>query len=79
MKTLIGTVVSTKMTGTAAIMVETRWQHPTYKKTVKRTKKYLAGNSTGAAEGDKVEIIETRPTSKFKRWDVTKVLTKATK
>lgn len=74
MKTLIGTVVSTKMTHTATVLVETKWQHPTYQKTVKRNKNYLAHNLLNAKENDRVEIVETRPLSKRKRFSITKII-----
>jgi len=77
MKTFTGTVLSTKMQQTATVSVESRWQHPTYKKTVKRSKNYLAHNSRQAHEGDLVEIIETKPISKRKKWAITKIIKKA--
>lgn len=77
MKTLTGTVISTKMTQTASVQIETRWQHPTYKKTIRRNKKFLVNNSLNAAVGDIVDIVETKPISKLKRWKIVKIVTPA--
>lgn len=68
-RVLRGTVVSTKMQDTITVAVERYVKHPKYKKYQRRTKKYLvhdAGNT--AKEGDLVEIIESRPISKRKRF-----------
>lgn len=68
-RVLKGTVVATKMQDTITVLVERYVKHPKYKKYQRRTKKYLvhdAGNT--AKEGDKVEIKETRPLSKRKRF-----------
>ena len=68
-RVLRGTVVATKMQDTCTVAVERYVKHPKYKKYQRRTKKFLvhdAGNT--AAVGDKVEITETRPVSKRKRF-----------
>jgi small subunit ribosomal protein S17 len=68
-RVLRGTVVSTKMKDTITVAVERYVMHPKYKKFMRRTKKYLvhdAGNT--AAEGAVVDIVETRPISKRKRF-----------
>lgn len=68
-RVLQGRVVSDKMDKTVSVRVERQFMHPVYKKYVKKSKKYLAH-----VEGDKptvgsmVEIIETAPVSKNKRW-----------
>lgn len=70
---LRGTVVATKMQDTCTVAVERYVKHPKYKKYQRRTKKYLvhdAGNT--ATVGDKVEIKETRPISKRKRFELVK-------
>lgn len=72
-RVLRGTVVAAKMTDTCTVAVERYVKHPKYKKYLRRTKKYLvhdAGNS--AQVGDKVEIKETRPVSKRKRFELVK-------
>ena len=76
MKSLTGTVISVKTDKTAVVLVESRWQHPLYKKTVKRTKKYLAHDEKGAKEGQSVTITECRPFSKRKKWTVSTVQSK---
>lgn len=76
MKKLTGTVISDKMTNSAVVMVESAWQHPLYKKTVKRSKKYLVENLLKAKTGDTVELTESRPLSAKKRFIITKILTK---
>lgn len=69
MRTIKGTVVSTKMDKTAVIAVITYKSHPLYKKRYKITKKFYAHDEKNSAqEGDMVTISETRPLSKTKRW-----------
>ena len=68
-RVLRGTVVSTKMKDTITVAVERYVMHPKYKKFMRRTKKFLvhdAGNT--AKEGAVVDIRETRPLSKRKRF-----------
>ncbi len=73
-----GLVVSTKMEKTVTVLIERRTAHPLYKKQIKVSKKYLAHDEEGICrEGDVVEIMETRPLSKNKRWRVTRVVKKA--
>lgn len=74
MKQFTGTIISDKMTNSAVVMVESSWRHPLYKKTVKRSKKYLVHNSLEAKEGDMVQISESKPMSKKKRFIITKIL-----
>ena len=74
MKTLIGQVVSDKMEKTVAVKVDVLWQHPLYKKRVKRSKKYLAHDEIGVKVGQKVKIEETKPRSKRKSWQVLEVV-----
>ena len=77
-RTLVGRVVSDKMTKTVTVLVERRMKHPLYGKYVTRTKKYHAHDEAGEYhEGDMVEIEECRPLSKTKAWRVTKLLEKA--
>ena len=68
-KTRIGTVVSDKMDKTIVVAVEDSYQHPLYKKTMKRTYKLKAHDENNECGiGDTVEVMETRPLSKDKRW-----------
>jgi small subunit ribosomal protein S17 len=71
-----GIVVSNKMEKTVVVKIERRVQHPLYGKVVLRTAKFKAHDIIGCDEGDKVEIMETRPISKEKRWRVTRILEK---
>lgn len=73
----VGVVVSDKMEKTIVVKVERQFAHPLYKRTVKRSKKFLAHDEEGLAGiGDRVEIIESRPMSRRKRWTLVRVLDK---
>lgn len=75
---LQGVVVSDRMQKSVVVSVERRVQHPIYGKTQKRTSKFLAHDENDEAKvGDRVEITETRPLSRRKRWAVTRVIEKA--
>ena len=77
-KTRIGKVVSDKMDKTVVVAVERLVQHPLYKKAVKKTVKFKAHDENNESHiGDTVEIMETRPLSKDKRWRVVEILEKA--
>ena len=77
-KTRIGKVVSDKMDKTVVVAVERLVQHPLYKKAVKKTVKFKAHHENNESHiGDTVEIMETRPLSKDKRWRVVEILEKA--
>jgi small subunit ribosomal protein S17 len=71
----VGTVVSDKMDKTIVVKVERKMSHSLYKRTMKKSKKFLAHDENGQAKiGDRVEIIEARPLSKRKRWRLARVL-----
>jgi small subunit ribosomal protein S17 len=72
-----GVVVKAKMRRTVVVAVERFVQHDVYRKTIKRTSTFMAHDELGAAKGDTVRIVETRPLSKNKRWRVEEILTKA--
>lgn len=77
-KTRVGMVVSDKMDKTIVVAIKDNVRHPLYKKIIKRTIKLKAhdeNNSCGI--GDKVEIMETRPLSKDKRWCLVNIIEKA--
>lgn len=77
-RTLIGRVVSDKMTKSVVVSVENKIKHQIYGKYIVKTRKYAAHDeSNEVTEGDLVEISESRPISKTKSWTVTKVLEKA--
>lgn len=77
-KVRTGTVVSDKMDKTVVVAIESRIRHPLYGRIIRRTKKFKAhdeSNRTGI--GDLVEIIESRPISREKRWRISRVIEKA--
>jgi small subunit ribosomal protein S17 len=78
-RTEVGHVVSDKMTNTVVVMVNRAKPHPLYKKIMRRSAKFMAHDELGAATGDRVRIIESRPISKNKRWRVVEILQRAEK
>lgn len=77
-KTRNGTVVSDKMDKTVVVAVKDSVQHPLYKKIIKRTVKFKAHDEKNECNvGDRVQIMETRPLSKDKRWRLVKIIEKA--
>ncbi|MGN0605199.1 MAG: 30S ribosomal protein S17 [Oscillospiraceae bacterium] len=77
-KTRVGKVVSDKMDKTVVVAIADNVKHPLYKKIVKRTVKFKAHDEMNECKiGDKVEIMETRPLSKDKRWRVVNILERA--
>ncbi len=77
-KRLTGRVVSDKMDKTAVVRVERLYRHRLYKKVVKAAKKYKAHDEENACHvGDVVQISESRPLSREKRWMVEEILKKA--
>ena len=77
-KTRIGQVVSDKMDKTIVVAIEDSVRHPLYKKTMKRTYKLKAHDEQNECGiGDTVEVMETRPLSKDKRWRLIRIIEKA--
>ena len=77
-KTRVGKVVSDKMDKTVVVAVADRVAHPLYKKIVGRTYKLKAHDENNeCGVGDRVQVMETRPLSKDKRWRVVKIIEKA--
>ena len=73
-----GKVVSAKMEKTIIVVIESRVRHPLYGKFMKRSKRFKAHDEESTCgEGDTVEIMETRPLSKDKRWRLVRVIEKA--
>jgi small subunit ribosomal protein S17 len=71
-------VVSDKMDKTIVVAIEDNVRHPLYKKIVKRTVKLKAHDEANECrKGDVVEVMETRPLSKDKRWRLTRIIEKA--
>ena len=77
-KTRIGYVVSDKMQKTIVVELEDRMRHPLYGKIIRTTKKVKAHDENSVAGiGDRVSLMETRPTSATKRWRLVEILEKA--
>ena len=77
-KTRVGIVASNKMDKTVVIAIEDNVKHPVYGKIIKRTLKVHAHDENNVCGiDDKVEIMETRPLSKTKRWRVVEIIEKA--
>ena len=77
-KVRIGRVVSDKMDKTIVVAVETKVRHPLYGKTINRTTKFKAHDENNEAKvNDRVQIMETRPLSKDKRWRLVEIVEKA--
>ncbi len=73
-----GTVVSNRMDKTVSVAIVRSYQHPLYKKVVRSTKKILAHDEQNNCKvGDVIQVIESRPISKRKRWRVQSVITAA--
>ena len=70
-KILTGVVISDKPNKTVTVLVERKYQHPVLKKVVKVKKKYNAHDENNKFKsGDKVSIIESKPYSKNKKFEV---------
>lgn len=77
-KRLVGVVTSDKMEKTVVVEVATKKRHQRYGKVVRRIKKFKAHDESNECRiGDKVQIIESKPISRHKRWSVVSVLERA--
>lgn len=77
-KTRVGKVVSSVNDKTITVVAETKLRHPLYGKFVKSSKKYAAHDEKNECNvGDTVKIVESRPLSKSKRWNLVEVVEKA--
>ncbi|MDZ4840237.1 MAG: 30S ribosomal protein S17 [Bacteroidota bacterium] len=77
-KLIVGKVLSNKMEKSIVVMVERKVKHPIYGKFVKKTSTFMAHDEKNECTiGDTVEIMETRPLSKNKRWRLTQIVEKA--
>ena len=73
-----GIVVSDKMQKTVTVKVERKILHPMYKKFIKRSKTFFVHDEENTARvGDFVQIVETRPLSKNKRWRIESIITRS--
>lgn len=77
-KRLVGVITSDKMDKTVVVAVTTTKRHPVYGKVMRRVKKYKAHDESNDCHiGDRVQIIESRPISRHKRFVVTSILERA--
>jgi small subunit ribosomal protein S17 len=74
-----GVVTSNKMQKTVTIRTTQSFRHPLYGKVVESQHKLVAHDELGCKVGDLVNVIESRPISKTKRWVVTKIITSKAK
>ncbi len=73
-----GRVLSDSMNKSVIVAVDRLVEHPLYRKTIRRTSKFMAHDEENQCHvGDKVRIEETRPLSKRKRWIVREIVEKA--
>jgi len=75
---LTGVVTKTKLTKTVTVRVDRSYRHPLYGKVIRTSKKYLVHDELGCQLGDKIQMVESRPISKKKRWVVETILHRAT-
>lgn len=74
-KKLTGVVVGSKMDKTAVVLVDRLKKHSTYSKYIRRHSKYLAHDPKNMCQpGDRIRIVESRPISKSKRWQVIEII-----
>ncbi|MCL4491697.1 MAG: 30S ribosomal protein S17 [Nitrospirae bacterium] len=74
-KVYTGKVISDKMDKTVVVAVTRTFQHPLYLKTVKKITRFKAHDEENKCKaGDMVQIIESRPLSRDKRWQVIKIV-----
>ena len=76
---IVGKVTSNKMTKTVVVEIIRKFRHPLYKKVVHSSKRVKAHDEIGCQVGDEVQIVESRPLSRDKRWVVESVLKRETR
>jgi small subunit ribosomal protein S17 len=77
-KRLKGVVISAKTEKTVRVRVDRSYRHPLYGKVVRTYKDYLAHDELDCQPGDIVQLVESRPISKRKRWAVQEIIRQAT-
>ena len=76
-KVRLGKVITSKMSKTVVVAVETPKRHRIYGKPIRRVVKYMANDEKSECHvGDTVRIVETRPLSKYKHWRVAEIVVK---
>jgi small subunit ribosomal protein S17 len=76
---MTGVVTSNKMTKTVVVEITRKYRHPLYQKVVYSSTRVKAHDEIGCQIGDQVEIVETRPLSRDKRWAVEAVVKRETR
>lgn len=71
---LTGVVTSNKMTKTVSVEITRTFRHPLYRKVIHRSKRVMAHDELGCQIGDQVQIVESRPLSRRKRWVVESIV-----
>lgn len=71
---IVGVVTSNKMTKTVVVEITRKFRHPLYRKVVYSSKRVKAHDEIGCQIGDEVQIVESAPISRDKRWVVEKVV-----
>ena len=71
---MTGVVTSNKMTKTVVVEISRKFRHPLYRKVVHTSKRVKAHDEIGCQIGDRVEIVESRPLSRDKRWVVESII-----
>jgi small subunit ribosomal protein S17 len=75
---VVGTVMSNKMQKTIVVKVDRRVRHTEYKKYVVRSRRFKAHDETNDAKiGDRVQLVESRPLSRDKRWVLQSIIRRA--
>ena len=73
---MTGVVTSNKMTKTVVVEITRKYRHPLYRKVVHASKRVKAHDEIGCQIGDQVQIVESRPLSRDKRWVVENIVKK---
>lgn len=76
---MVGKVTSNKMTKTVVVEIVRKFRHPLYKKVVYTSNHVKAHDEIGCQVGDRVQIVESRPLSREKRWVVESVIKRETR
>jgi small subunit ribosomal protein S17 len=76
---IVGVVTSNKMSKTVVVEITRKYRHPLYKKVVYSSKRVKAHDEKGCQIGDEVQIVESRPLSRDKRWMVESILKRETR
>jgi small subunit ribosomal protein S17 len=71
---IVGVVTSNKMTKTVVVEITRKFRHPLYRKVVYSSKRVKVHDEIGCQIGDEVQIVESQPISRDKRWVVEKVV-----